>query len=95
MASELPLVLCDCHFSEEDLDWVIEADCREENIRHFQKIWPQHAIKAAIVKQMLEGLNSHKVETEGARGVMVIVAGNEHGDTSSNPGRDSLHFTLH
>ena len=28
----------------------------------------------------------------GAR-VMVIVVGNEHGDTSSNPGRDSLHFT--
>ena len=25
---------------------------------------------------------------EGARGVMVIVVGNEHGDTSSNPGRD-------
>ena len=24
----------------------------------------------------------------GARGVMVIVAGNGHGDTSSNPGRD-------
>ena len=24
----------------------------------------------------------------GARGVMVIVVGNEHGDTSSNPGRD-------
>ena len=24
----------------------------------------------------------------GARGVIVIVAGNEHGDTSSNPGRD-------
>ena len=29
----------------------------------------------------------------GARGVMVIVVGNEHGDTSSNPGRDWLHFT--
>ena len=29
----------------------------------------------------------------GARGVMVIVAGNGHGDTSSNPGRDWLHFT--
>ena len=25
---------------------------------------------------------------EGARGVMVIVVGNGHGDTSSNPGRD-------
>ena len=24
----------------------------------------------------------------GARGVIVIVAGNGHGDTSSNPGRD-------
>ena len=29
----------------------------------------------------------------GACGVMAIVVGNEHGDTSSNPGRDWLHFT--
>ena len=29
----------------------------------------------------------------GARGVMVIVVGNGHGDTSSNPGRDWVHFT--
>ena len=29
----------------------------------------------------------------GARGVVVIVVGNEHGDTSSNPGREWLHFT--
>ena len=29
----------------------------------------------------------------GARGVMVIVVGIEHDDTSSNPGRDWLHFT--
>ena len=27
------------------------------------------------------------------RGVMVIVVGNGHGATSSNPGRDRLHFT--
>ena len=26
-------------------------------------------------------------------GVIVIVVRNEHGDTSSNPGRDWLHFT--
>ena len=31
--------------------------------------------------------------TGGARGVMVIVVRNGHGDTSSNPGRDLLHFT--
>ena len=29
----------------------------------------------------------------GARGVVVIVVGNGHGDTISNPGRDWLHFT--
>ena len=29
----------------------------------------------------------------GAHGVMVIIVGNGHGDTSSNPGRDWLHFT--
>ena len=29
----------------------------------------------------------------GARGVIVIVVGNEHGDTSSNPGPNWLHFT--
>ena len=32
-------------------------------------------------------------KTVGAHGVMVIVVGNGHGDTSSNPGRDWLHFT--
>ena len=31
----------------------------------------------------------------GARGVMVIVIGNGHGDASSNPGRGWLHFTKH
>ena len=31
--------------------------------------------------------------SRSARGVMVIVIGNGHGDTSSNPGRDWLHFT--
>ena len=30
----------------------------------------------------------------GARGVMVIVVGNGHGDTSSNPGGDRLHFHI-
>ena len=30
--------------------------------------------------------------TGGARGVMVIIVGNGHGDTSSNPGQGWLHF---
>ena len=32
---------------------------------------------------------------ECARGVMVILVGNEHGDTEFNPGLDWLHFTEH
>ena len=31
--------------------------------------------------------------TGGTHGVMIIVVGNGHDDTSSNPGRDQLHFT--
>ena len=36
-----------------------------------------------------------KVNIGSARGVMVIVVGIGHGDTSSNPRRDWLHITLH
>ena len=46
------------------------------------------------------GLNSKKKKKKkkkkkngGARGVMVIIVGNGQGNTSSNPGRDWLHFT--
>ena len=35
----------------------------------------------------------NRVQSGGARGAMVIVAGYGHGDTSSNPGPDWLHFT--
>ena len=36
----------------------------------------------------------HQQSLGGARGVMVIVAGYGNGDTSSNPGRDWLHFHI-
>ena len=36
---------------------------------------------------------SISIYQRGARGVVVIVVGIGHGDTSSNPGRDWLHFT--
>ena len=39
------------------------------------------------IKEEDEEYNSLPMDG-GARGVMVIVAGNAHGDTSSNPGRD-------
>ena len=39
------------------------------------------------MKQQLHG-HLPPITIGGARGVMVIVIGNEHGDTVSNPGRD-------
>lgn len=41
---ELPLVLFDCDFGD-DLEWVYEADWHEDNIRHLQQMWAQHAIR--------------------------------------------------
>ena len=38
-------------------------------------------------------LKPTKPNNEGARGVMIILAGCGHADTSSNPGRNWLHFT--
>ena len=40
-------------------------------------------------------VESVRVPFGGARGVMVILVGNGHGDVSSNPGRDWWHFTKH
>ena len=45
-----------------------------------------------LVSRDLEGWHGIK-ERSGARGVMVIVAGYEHGDTSLNTRPDWLHFT--
>ena len=46
--------------------------------RELKKLWN---IKVTIIPIMIGAFG-------GARGVIVIVVGNEHGDTSSNPGRD-------
>ena len=37
---------------------------------------------------MLKRFGSDEPPSGGARGVMIIVVGNGHSDTSSNPGRD-------
>ena len=47
------------------------------------------------IYQKNENLVKSEKEKTTFRGVMIIVIGNGHGDTSSNPGRDRLHFTSH
>ena len=50
-----------------------------------------------MIDQFFFGIVIESIELSanfgGARGVIVIVAGYGHGDTSSNPGPDWLHFT--
>ena len=40
------------------------------------------------MNEILVNLKVYKLKKRGARGLMVIVVENGHGDTSSNPGRD-------
>ena len=49
--------------------------------------------KYSIFPRFPELEHYHHSIIGGARGVVVIVVRNGHGDTSSNPGRDWLHFT--
>ena len=42
---------------------------------------------------MINNNNSNNSSNNNSNGVMDIVVGNGHGDRSSNPGRDWLHFT--
>ena len=56
--------------------------CQIYNIKHF----PPDKILFKIIIYV-----SHKnFRDGGARGVMVIIVGNGHGDASSNPGRDCI-----
>ncbi|KAH3818492.1 hypothetical protein DPMN_120213 [Dreissena polymorpha] len=63
IASDIPLCLYDADFGDQ-FEWVYEADWQEDNIKCLQQLWAEHAIKAAMVKSMLNDLDRAKVETE-------------------------------
>ena len=70
---------------------------KKENIHLFSCPWGYNNYADAYFQSSWErapgGVRVLYKEYGGARGVMVILAGNGHGETSSNPGRDWLHFT--
>ena len=55
-----------------------------------RKLWPEMLEDGIPVAEQFV---TRQPKNGGARGVVVIAVGNEHGDTSSNPGRNWLHFT--
>ena len=79
--------------------------CRPLNVR--QEEYGKTVVRGKVEKS---GMADHILKEKGnhlllgdevkiidrkERGVIVIVVENGHGDTSSNPGRDRLHFTQH
>ena len=69
--------------SKEKIVSVFEVDKRTKRIFHLTKILVSKSMARPGVKVL-----AVIADTRGARGVIVIVVGNGHGDTNSNPGRD-------
>ena len=50
-------------------------------------------MKIQILPVILDSMKNYKSKQNDCSGVMVIIVGNGHGNMSSNPGQDWLHFT--
>ena len=61
-------------------------------LKYIHKIYNSDSILFIKIYQVAK-IHIKIIYKGGARGVMVFVIGNGHADTSSNPGRDWLHFT--
>lgn len=59
MALEIPLVLFNCDF--DDISWQYDKEAHLATISHLQEVWSSHAIRADIVKQMLESLEKQQI----------------------------------
>ena len=66
------------------ITWLIVSSLSPHNLFCFDLFNPYGVVLCCYQKRFWFG---------GARGVIVIAVGNEHGDTSSNPGPAWLHFT--
>lgn len=62
MAVEFPLVLYDCKF--ENIKWLYDQEVQEFNITHLQQQWANQAVKAHVLYNMLQGLESVAVPCE-------------------------------
>ena len=70
---------------------ILNNTIKKKRIFFFYFFWWGSAFFERII--LCTSLFGHLQRYKGGRGVVVIAVGNEHGDTSSNPGRDRLHFT--
>ena len=84
---------CNCEKKDE---CPLDGRCNSENVLYQERIFPMEHRNE--VERVYIGISARNEKQRlynhgGARGVIVIVVGNGHGDMSSNPGRDRLNFT--
>ena len=56
MAVEFPLILFDCVYDSENIEWQYDTDSNGDIVRSLQTAWAQHGIRAAVLTRMLSEL---------------------------------------
>nr|SVE70493.1 EOG090X083V [Daphnia similis]SVE71748.1 EOG090X083V [Daphnia similis]SVE72376.1 EOG090X083V [Daphnia similis] len=56
MASEVPLNLFSCTYSDEDCQWIYDAETLKYVISGYQMLWTENMVKATMLREMLDGL---------------------------------------
>jgi len=56
MAAEFPLVLFDCAYDDDDIEWQHDADSDGDTVRSMQAAWARHSVRAAMLRRMLSEL---------------------------------------
>ncbi|KAA3680089.1 tRNA pseudouridine38/39 synthase [Paragonimus westermani] len=54
IAGDIPLLFTDAEYPEDSLHWYTSEAAQLELIRHFQKLWSEHAIRSTTVKTLLD-----------------------------------------
>ncbi len=85
----LTVVFCPCH---NDVTFKIKLESTYF-LFSYEKQTKSKVLQKCRKDCLTPGANTdtqpmHHIQHGGARGVIVIAVGNEHGDTTSNPGRD-------
>nr|CAH0104037.1 unnamed protein product [Daphnia galeata] len=56
MASEIPLNLFTCSYSDDDCQWIYDADSLQYVISGYQTLWTENSVKTTMLKEMLNSL---------------------------------------
>nr|SVE76454.1 EOG090X083V [Daphnia longispina] len=68
MASEIPLNLFTCSYSDDDCQWIYDADSLQYVISGYQTLWAENSVKTTMLKEMLNSLEKlaggNKIENQ-------------------------------